>query len=130
MILLDTDTCVELLRGNNKVIKKRKEEFDNVSVSFMTVGELFYGVEKSGNIEENNKLVEIFFLSVNIIYPDYEIMKKFGTIKNNLSKQKAILPDADILIAATCFCKCDKLITGNIKHFIRFENLKIENWIS
>jgi predicted nucleic acid-binding protein len=40
-----------------------------------------------------------------------------------------LVPDADILIAATALSKCSKLITGNIKHFDRFENLIIENWI-
>ncbi|MBI5416865.1 PIN domain-containing protein [Candidatus Poribacteria bacterium] len=129
MILFDTDICVELLRGNNKVIKKRKEEPDEVSISFMTVGELFYGAEKSNNVDENSKLVEIFLLSINIIYPDYEIMKKFGVLKSSLCKQKIILPDADILIATTCLCKCEKLITGNTRHFNQFENLKIQNWI-
>jgi tRNA(fMet)-specific endonuclease VapC len=129
MILLDTDICIELLRGNKTVIKKRKEELDDVSISFMSVGELFYGVNKSGNVDQNTKLVEMFLLSINVICSDYEIMKRFGLLKNSLYKQKIMLPDADILIASTCFCKCDKLITGNVKHFGRIENLKIQNWI-
>ena len=40
-----------------------------------------------------------------------------------------MLPDADILIASTALTKCSMLITGNVKHFDRFENLKIENWL-
>lgn len=40
-----------------------------------------------------------------------------------------MLLDADVLIASTALTKCSKLITGNIKHFNRFENLVIENWI-
>jgi predicted nucleic acid-binding protein len=40
-----------------------------------------------------------------------------------------MLPDADVLIASIALTKCLKLITGNVKHFNRFENLVVENWI-
>ena len=47
MILLDTDICIELLRGNAKVIDKRQGYDEKVAISFMSVAELFYGAEKS-----------------------------------------------------------------------------------
>jgi predicted nucleic acid-binding protein len=46
-----------------------------------------------------------------------------------LARQNRLLADADILIAATCLTKCNKLITGNVKHFDRFDGLKLENWL-
>ena len=42
MILLDTDICIELLRGNAKVIDKRQGYDEKVAISFMSVAELFY----------------------------------------------------------------------------------------
>ena len=56
-------------------------------------------------------------------------MKIFGELKFNLYDEHILLPDADILIAATALSSCSKLITGNIKHYKRFEKLKIEDWI-
>ena len=58
-----------------------------------------------------------------------EIQKKFGELKSILYKENILLPDADILIASVSLTKCTKLISGNIKHFNRFENLLIDNWI-
>ncbi len=58
-----------------------------------------------------------------------EILKMFGRLKSQLYKQNLLLPDADIFIAATAYVKADKLITGNTKHFQRFGNLVIENWM-
>jgi predicted nucleic acid-binding protein len=47
MILLDTDICFEILRGNEFVIEKRLSCDERVAICFMTVGELFYGAERS-----------------------------------------------------------------------------------
>jgi tRNA(fMet)-specific endonuclease VapC len=129
MILLDTDICIEILRGNKKIIEKRKDYNDSVAISFMTIGELYYGAEKSEFRKKNNILIEEFLLTVDIIESDLDIMKRFGEIKAKLRIKNEILADADIIIGSTAIEKCEKLITGNIDHFKRIENLRIENWI-
>jgi Predicted nucleic acid-binding protein, contains PIN domain len=129
MILLDTDVCVELLRGNKNVLKRIDKCNDDIGISFITVGELFYGVYKSKYIENNLSLLEEFILSVTIIESNYQIMKEFGIIKSKLYKQKTMITDADIMIAATCIITCEKLITGNIRHYNRIDGLIIEDWI-
>ncbi|MFW5700728.1 MAG: type II toxin-antitoxin system VapC family toxin [Cyclobacteriaceae bacterium] len=129
MILLDTDVCIELLRGNKKVIQKRKEEDDSIAISFMTLAELFYGAEKSSNPIKNRILVEEFVLTVSIIQSDYSIMRKYAELKANLETKGVPLTDADLFIAATTLTKCNKMITGNIKHYNRIDELRIENWI-
>ncbi len=129
MILLDTDTCIEVLRGNQRVIDRRIRVDDTVAISFMTVGELYYGAEKSNNRHTNLILVDEFVLSVDVIQSDLDILKKFGEIKAELQVGGLSLPDADCFIAATCLYKCERLVTGNTKHFNRIENLTVENWI-
>jgi tRNA(fMet)-specific endonuclease VapC len=129
MILLDTDTCIEILRGNQSVINKRIETGELVAISFMTVGELYYGAEKSTSSNKNRRLVAEFILSVNVINTDIQIMQKFGEIKAQLTLKSTPLADTDILIAATSLTLCKKLITGNIKHFEKIDDLVIENWI-
>ncbi|MFQ5750537.1 MAG: PIN domain-containing protein [bacterium] len=129
MILIDTDICIELLRGNQIVIDKRQNCDEQVLISFMTVGELYYGAERSTNRYKNINVVDEFILSIDIIDTDLEILKKFGELKASLYKNNILLPDADILIASTALTKCTKLITGNIKHFNRFDNLTLENWL-
>jgi tRNA(fMet)-specific endonuclease VapC len=129
VILLDTDICIELLRGNYNVIERRRSYDEEVAISFMTVAELFYGAEKSNDKGKNTNLVEEFLLTVNIIHSDLEILIKFGKLKTSLGKAGNILSDADIFIAATSIVKCNMLITGNVSHFKRIEELRIENWI-
>lgn len=129
MILMGTDICIELLRGNRMVIERRRNYAEEVAISFMSVAELFYGVEKSDHNSENLALVNEFLYTVDIIHSDLDILKKFGEIKSNLGRAGNILADADIFIAATATTRCDMLITGNVKHFKRIEELRLDNWL-
>jgi len=129
MILLDTDICIEILRKNEKVISSREKYNDDIGISFISVGELYYGAERSSKPEKNMRLIEEFLITINIIHSDIAIMIKFGELKAYLKNNSILLPDADLLIAATTFIKAERLITGNVKHFERFPNLSIENWI-
>ena len=129
MILFDTDVCVEILRGNQKILARRKQTIEDVAISFMSVSELFYGAAKSRNSAKNRNLVENFVLTLCVLDSNMHIVKKFGEIKASLTKSRNILPDADIFIAATSMVYCSKLITGNTNHFERIPKLIIENWI-
>ena len=129
MILLDTDICIEIFRKNEKVISSREKYNDDIGISFISVGELYYGAERSASPEKNKRLIEEFLITINIIHSDIDIMIKFGELKAYLKNSNILLPDADLLIAATTFTKAERLITGNVKHFERFPNLSIENWI-
>ncbi|MBN1410912.1 MAG: type II toxin-antitoxin system VapC family toxin [Spirochaetales bacterium] len=129
MILIDTDVCIEILRGNRQIMNRRREYGGNVAVSFMTAGELFYGAGKSGHSAVNRHLVTEFLLVTEIIESDIDIMRRFGIIKAELKTRNEMLPDADIIIGATALEKCEKLITGNTGHFNRIPGLKVENWI-
>ncbi len=128
MILLDTDICVEILRGNQNVISRRLSMEDIAAISFITVGELYYGAERSSQKIQNKHIVDEFILSVPIINPDLDILKKFAEQKAYLKGKNQLLPDADIFIASIAMLRCSKLITGNTKHFSRFDNLNLENW--
>ena len=129
MILLDTDVCIELLHGNTNVLRKREAEHDALAISLMTGAELYYGASKSNKPVHNCAIVESFLLTLYIIHSDPEILKKFGEVKTQLERDGFPANDADVFIAATAITKCEKLVTGNIKHFQNIEELRIENWI-
>lgn len=129
MILLDTDTCIGILRGYDIVLHKRKGCSEGIAVSFMTAAELYYGAERSRNPTKNHRLIEQFLMTVEILHPDRAVLQEFGRMKHALETQGIPLADADLFIAATCIKKCTKLITGNMKHYERIPGLKIENWL-
>ena len=129
MILLDTDICIELLRGNETVLDCQATAAQTTAVAAMTVGELYYGAEKSARRQHNLSLVSQFLLAMRIIHTTVPILRTFGHLKTVLERQGQPLPDADILIAATALDCCDYLVSGNTEHFQRFAHLSVENWI-
>jgi len=128
VIVFDTDICIELLRGNKTVLKKRAEYAGDVAISFMASGELFYGAENSAFPDENKLLVEKFILTVPIVHTDAAILRRFGELKARLKKKNQLLPDADIFVAAVTLEKAEALVTGNTRHFERIDGLALENW--
>jgi len=129
VILLDTDTCVAIMRGHKSALHRMMLTGGTGAISAMTVSELFYGAEWSAQPEKNRLQVENFLLTVAIIPIDLPIARKFGRIKATLKKTGELLPDADILIAATALVYGTPLVTGNTRHFTRFHDLSTENWL-
>lgn len=129
MVILDTDVCIEMLRGNTTVIQRRREYVGEVAVSFMTAAELFFGAAKSSDAAENTTLVEQFLLSVPIIMPDLPVLRRFGTVKAQLQASGAPLADADVFIGATALSRGARLVTGNARHFERMPGLALESWV-
>ena len=129
MILLDTDTCIELLRGNQRVLQHRARDPEPAAIAAMTAAELFYGAEKSPHPVRNRRAVEQFLLTVPVIHTNLPILRLFGQWKADLERQGTPLCDADVLIAATAAQRESRLITGNTDHFARFPTLQLENWL-
>jgi tRNA(fMet)-specific endonuclease VapC len=128
MILLDTDICIELLKGNKRILQRRDQYDGPVGVCFMTIAELYYGAEKSRDPSKNTDTIEKLLLTLEIVHTDIAILKRFGIIKAHLQKQGEPIADADVLIAAATLEKAERLITGNTKHFERIAGLALENW--
>ena len=94
----------------------------------MAEGELFYGVEKSDRREENREKVKALLELLPVCHTDDETMEKFGELKAKVEAAGKRVDDADVLIAATALRYNAVLVTGNVRHFSRFDGLVIEDW--
>ena len=128
MILIDTDVCIDLLKGNKKILRRREEYDGPIGVCFMTIAELFYGAQKSRDPARNVDTVERLLMTLEIVHSDLSILKRFGSIKAQLQTDGLPIADADILIASAALERAEKLITGNAKHFDRIPGLTLEDW--
>ena len=130
MILLDTDVCVSLLRGNTAIADRIRASSSGASVSFMTAAELAYGAEKSSRPEYNRGLVERFLFTLPVIESERSSMRLFGKLKASLELEGNRLPDADLLIASVAIDRGLVLATGNLKHFSRIPGLMAQDWLA
>ncbi len=129
MRVLDTDVCIELLRGNAQVIDRRAAVDDDATTTWMTAAELYYGAERSSAPGPNRRLVARFLETVPLLQGRESAAREFGVVKAVLEKLGQRLADADLIIAATCLVFDAVLVTGNVAHFGRVPGLHVEDWI-
>lgn len=127
--LFDTDAISELLRPRPlqpyldwlKAIP-REDQF----TSAVTVGELFKGAYRSSARERHLKNIEDRVLPAVTALPfDVSVARVFGQVRAHLEQTGNILPDADLQIAATALYHDLELVTGNVRHFERIPDLRI-----
>lgn len=127
--LLDTDTCIYFINGKfglkDKLQKIGKKW---LYISEITVAELKYGAENSQKVDFNRKIVEKFVKSSQVI-PIAGSIDVYAKEKARLRKQGTPIDDFDLLIGATAISNDMILITRNVKHFKRINNLNYENWV-
>ena len=128
MTILDTNVCIGILRGDGNVLAAYRRNAGDVAISAMTVGELFYGAEKSEAPEKNRRTVERFVDAVPVVQTSNAIMRRFAVEKARLAAKGKPVEDADCIIAATALALGAPVATGNVKHFSRFPDLVVENW--
>jgi tRNA(fMet)-specific endonuclease VapC len=85
--ILDTDVCIEILRGNRQVIARCRESLAEVATSWITAAELSFGAAKSRAPANNQNLVIEFLATLPIIGLNLPAAELFG-------QHKAGLPDA------------------------------------
>ena len=61
---------------------------------------------------------------------DKEIFDSSLSIYMKLRKQGIVIDDGDLLIAAYCIQNGYVLVSNNLKHFEKIENLQIVNWLN
>ena len=127
--LIDTDTIIFALRGDDKVLEKFKENKNiPISISMITYAELIFGAKRSQNELKNMIKVN----HIRDIYPIEElnegVMEVFADIKAKMFEKGIRIEDVDLLIASTAIYNELVLVTNNTKHFKNIPNLKLENW--
>jgi tRNA(fMet)-specific endonuclease VapC len=126
--LLDTNICIYFIKGQFELDKKLKEVGEqNCFISEMTVAELKYGIENSRKPEELRAIIEAFIPKFFVV-PIYSSLDVYAKEKAKLRKQGLMIDDFDILIGATSIINEMIMVTNNVDHFVRLDNIIIEDW--
>jgi len=127
--LLDTDTCIAILRGNDAVIARRAASNDEVATTWISAAELQYGAAKSKAPEDNRALVKAFLATLRVLGLDHASTQIFGEVKASLEQRGQRLADADLLIGAIAAANHAIVVTGNRRHYARIPGITLEDWI-
>ena len=128
--ILDTDTCIGLIRGRSASILKRLRQcpVGSVGISSITLAELQYGVEKSSDPGRNQVALLEFCAPLDILEFGPAAADAYGRVRTILEKKGLPIGPLGTLIAAQTLSLSAILVTCNEREFRRIEGLKVENW--
>lgn len=127
--LLDINICIALLRGDRNVANRLINiGNNNCAISIITVLELMYGAYNSKHVEKERQSVNELVSHLRVI-PIEHCAIEYANNKTKLRRAGTPVDDFDLLIASTALHYDLTLVTDNLKHFQRIENIEFENWI-
>ena len=129
--LLDTNTCIHLLRGHPAVVAQAgRHSPANLAVSAITRFELLYGVERcppAWKRKESGK-VRLLLKSLVILPFTGETSSYAAIIRASLEAAGNPIGPMDVLIAATALENSMALVTNNLEEFQRVPRLNCLTW--
>ena len=130
--LLDTNVCVELLRGRAPRLfeRLRRCEIDEIGISGITLAELQYGVAKSARPARHTELLAEFCAPLAILPFDDIAAETYGRVRTELERTGLSIDPLDTLIAAHALSLGLTLVTNNEREFRRVTGLLVENWLT
>jgi len=129
MALLDTDTCIDVLRGRPSLAPQKIMEagIGQVCISAITYHELQVGLHKVKRTDRQIAFDEFMGVLSVLPFPP-QAATKAALVRVQLEERGESIGVLDAMIAGHALW-CDlKLITANARHFGRIEGLVLENW--
>ena len=133
MYLFDTDTIIALIKekGKGALAKKIGDiPFYQQFLSSITLSELVYGACCSDREDYHLGMIRDELLcNVQLVSFDIPAAYQAGKLRAALRKQGNPISFPDLQIAAIALARDLTLVTGNVRHFERVPDLRVENWI-
>ena len=130
--MLDTDTCIFLMRGDSPALaaKVQSVPLQQQVMSAVTFAELTYGVQASAAAKrkQNQSVLDSLVLHLAVLDWPQDAAKHYAEIRADLKKRGAQLGAADLMIAAHARAMGAIVVTNNAKDFERVKGLEVENW--
>lgn len=128
--LLDSDTLSYLIKGEVKPLRQLEtyaQFFTQVTFSVVTYYELRRGLLYRDAYQQITQFEELAADS-EIVPISIDVAQEAASLYAHLRASGQLLPDADLLIAATALDHDLVLVTNNTQHFERVPQLETENW--
>jgi tRNA(fMet)-specific endonuclease VapC len=130
--LLDTDMLSYYLKGVPQVVERAREylvQFGALEFSVVSYYEMRRGLEWAG---VQRKIAEFeAFVALCIVWDlDRLAAQEAARISQALRARGELIEEADILIAGTARARGLAVITHNVRHFSRIEDLVVEDWLA
>ena len=126
-LLVDTDCVIDhfnRVRTASERIKKATEE--GLGLSVISLAELSEGIFFSRDPIASDAQVQEFLAGVTLIGINKDTCQIFGRLRGTLRPKGKLIPDFDLMIAATAIEHNLTLLSNNRRHFDNIPGLRME----
>ncbi len=127
MLLLDTNICIALIKGDLAVRGLVREAgIRKLAIPTIVFAELAFGLEKSQQRSATLLAYEELERSYEAVEFDCKAAREYGRIRAFLQAKGTLIGPNDLLIAATAISRRATLVTRNIREFSRVPGLRLQ----
>lgn len=124
--LVDSDWLIDAIAGVRSAWDPLEHHASSgLSASIITLGELFEGAYSLPDPGIHIENLRRFLSGFNVLGLTEPIMQLFAQNRYRLRRRGNLIPDLDLLIAATALHHDLTLMTRNVRHFARIPGLKL-----
>ncbi len=128
-LLLDTNVCVDVLKGHSTVCAHMAAVSPaDCAVSSATAFELASGIRRCAQPEREMKKLDRFFAVVSVLPFDLAAAAQAAKLRFDLEKIGLKIGPYDLLIAGHALGARRTLVTNNTREFVRVTGLACLDW--
>ncbi len=133
MYLFDTDTLsyvVKRVPPPAFLARLASIPAEQQFTSVITVGEMVYGAYRSERRDSLlRSLEDKLWSNIRVLPFNRQAAETYGRLCADLERQGKPLAEPDLRIAAIALRYDLTVVTGNVRHFSRVRELRVENWL-
>lgn len=129
--LLDTNTVSYFIRRSSSALEKRMAQVlkqQSAAISTLTRAELRYGQALMDAQDKRRQAIDLLLQQLPHLPWTLEAADQYGHIKAQLKVAGEPIGELDTQIAAHALAEGLILVTHNLKHFAKLQELQIEDW--
>ena len=128
--MLDTNICIYVLNERPPTIARRFDRLaQSLCISSITLGELYYGVERSELRAQNLAALEALVGRIQMLPFAGKAAAHYGEIRATLAATGKQAGTHDMLIGGHARSEGLIVVTNNEREFARMPGVRVENWL-
>jgi tRNA(fMet)-specific endonuclease VapC len=125
-VLVDSDWIISGLKGRARELSVLADLAEQgLPVSVVSLAEIYEGVAGDPDSAARMAGVRRFLQGYAILHVTEPVAEVFASVRSDLRRAGNLIPDMDLLIAATALHHDLALLTRNVRHFGRVPRLRL-----
>ncbi|ABE39898.1 type II toxin-antitoxin system tRNA(fMet)-specific endonuclease VapC [Rhodopseudomonas pseudopalustris] len=128
--MLDTNICIYVMKTHPPSLREKFNALaEQLCISSITLGELFYGAEKSARRTENLTTIAHFTARLEVLPFADKAAAHYGQVRAELERAGTPCGPHDMQIGGHARSEGLIVVTNNMREFARMPGVRTENWV-